>query len=123
MQTINDRIGIVLKNSQKTKTEFAKSLKVSQQYISKLVKMGNPSDMLIEDICQKYNVREEWLRTGEEPMQKTITPDDRYSHNLAKLVNTDDKTIINWVNAIAETNPAILREIEEFLKKLLGMNE
>ena len=69
MQTINDRIGIVLEKSKKTKTEFAKSLKVSQQYISKLVKMGNPSDILIEDICQKYNVREEWLRTGEEPME------------------------------------------------------
>lgn len=71
MQTINDRIGIILENSKKTKTDFAKSLKVSQQYISKLVKTGNPSDMLIEDICQKYNVREEWLRTGQEPM----TPD------------------------------------------------
>lgn len=65
MQTINDRIGILVDNHLKmTKTAFAESLKVSQQYISKLIKTGNPSDRLIDDICEKYNVNETWLRTG-----------------------------------------------------------
>lgn len=73
MQTINDRLGFLIEDHLKmTKTAFAKSLKVSQQYISKLIKTGNPSDILIDDICEKYNVNEEWLRTGEgEMFQKT----------------------------------------------------
>lgn len=65
MKTINDRIEFILNESQKTKTAFAESLKVSQQYISKLIRTGNPSDLLISDICEKYNVNEDWLRTGE----------------------------------------------------------
>ncbi|MCI7099517.1 MAG: helix-turn-helix domain-containing protein [Lachnospiraceae bacterium] len=65
MQTINDRLGFLIEDHLKmTKTAFAKSLKVSQQYISKLIKTGNPSNILIDDICEKYNVNEEWLRTG-----------------------------------------------------------
>lgn len=63
--TINDRIEILLSELQITKTAFAKKLKVSQQYISKLIKTGTPSDILIEDICQKFNVNESWLRNGD----------------------------------------------------------
>lgn len=57
MQTINDRIGIVLEHSGKSKTAFGESLNVSQQYISKLVRTGNPSELLIDDICEKYHIR------------------------------------------------------------------
>ena len=52
MQTINDRIAIVLEESGKTKTAFGESLSVSQQYISKLIRTGNPSALLIDDICE-----------------------------------------------------------------------
>lgn len=68
MQTINNRIAEVVKASGKTKTAFADSLGVSQQYISKLEKTGTPSERTIRDICEKYNVNEFWLRTGEGEM-------------------------------------------------------
>ena len=64
MQTINDRIRIILDDSGLTRTAFGESLKVSQQYISKLIRTGNPSDLLISDICEKYDVNEDWLRYG-----------------------------------------------------------
>ena len=74
MQTINERIGIVLERSGKTKTAFGESLNVSQQYISKLVRTGNPSELLINDICEKYHVRKEWLLRGigdpDEPLNR-----------------------------------------------------
>ena len=70
MQTINDRIRIILEKTGQTKTAFAETLKVSQQYISKLIKTGNPSERLIDDICEKIKVNNEtinknWLYTGE----------------------------------------------------------
>lgn len=71
MQTINDRIGLLLDSLNITKTAFAESLKVSQQYISKLTKTGNPSDLLIDDICQKYSVNKDWLLTGTGEMFKS----------------------------------------------------
>lgn len=74
MQSINDRIRIVLEYSGKSKTAFGESLNVSQQYISKLVRTGNPSELLIDDICEKYHIRKEWLLNGtgnmEQPMDR-----------------------------------------------------
>ena len=70
MSTINERIGKILSCTGMTKTAFAERLSVSQQYISKVVKSGNPSDMLIAAICHEFNVSEHWLRTGEGEMVK-----------------------------------------------------
>ena len=69
MQTINDRIGIILEMTGMTKTAFAKPLKVSQQYISKLIKEGNPSERFVDDICEKIKINGElinkdWIYTG-----------------------------------------------------------
>lgn len=86
MQNINERIKIVLEKTGKTKTAFAESLKVSQQYISKLIRTGNPSDLLIEDICQKYNINEHWLRTGEGEMDRQISPRDEVGYYVEELL-------------------------------------
>lgn len=116
MQTINDRIKIILENSKKTKTEFAKSLKVSQQYISKLVKTGNPSDMLIEDICQKYNVREEWLRNGQDPM----TPDaDIEFADICFQIGIKDKKARKVLEDYLKLNDEDKKLFLNFLDRLL----
>lgn len=74
MNTINQRIQELINKLGITKTEFAKTLKVSQPYISQLVNTGTPSDILIESICIKYEINEDWLRygTGEMFISKTF---------------------------------------------------
>lgn len=66
MNTINERINEVVLRSGLSKTAFAKRINVSQQYISKLVIEGTPSDRTISDICREFGVNELWLRHGEE---------------------------------------------------------
>lgn len=68
MTTINKRIEVLIENLGITKTAFAEKLNVTQPYISKLIKTGVPSDRLVEDICQKFNVNEEWLQDGDGDM-------------------------------------------------------
>lgn len=107
-----------------TQQKFADRLGLKRQTIA-AYEIGNiePSDSTQLLICKEFGINEDWLRKGTGPMEKALNPDDRYAHNLAKLANIDDETIMNWVNMIAETNPAMLKEIEEFMKKLLGINE
>lgn len=52
-----------------TQVEFAGRLSLSQNFIAQ-VESGkkNMSDRTVLDICREFNIREEWLRTGEEPM-------------------------------------------------------
>lgn len=92
MQTINDRIGIILDKSGKTKTAFGESLKVSQQYISKLIRTGNPSDLLISDICEKYNISEKWLRTGEGDMYIHRTRSEKIADFAADLLKEEEES-------------------------------
>lgn len=105
-----------------TQQKFADKLGLKRQTIA-AYEIGNitPSDSTILLICKEFDINEDWLRYGKEPMKKWTDPEDRYSHNLAKLAKTDDETIMNWVNMIADTNPAALKEIEGLMKKLLGI--
>ena len=121
MQTINDRIGIVLERSGKTKTAFGESLNVSQQYISKLVKTGNPSELLINDICEKYHIRKEWLVDGNgNPDQ----PLDR-QEEIAKLAgdlfkgqkNSFKERLILALSRLDESEWEVLEKIAEDIAK------
>lgn len=99
--TINDRILILIKKMGMTKTAFAKKLNVSQQYISKLVKTGTPSELLIKAICQKFNVNENWLRNGIGVDDNMFMTDDiLYLNNTSNVVSEQNKMKKQFLNII-----------------------
>lgn len=70
MGTMKDRILLILDEYNINKTEFANRLNIAQSYVSRLVNKGvTPSDRLIEDICEKFSISEEWFRYGKGPMK------------------------------------------------------
>lgn len=70
MDTIKDRVLLILKEFNINKTEFANKLNITQSYVSRLVNKGViPSDRLIEDICEKFSINEDWFRYGKGPMK------------------------------------------------------
>lgn len=122
--TIGDRIKIVRESEGKNQREFASSIKISQPTLAMFENgQREPKDIHIEQICLKYGISEKWIRTGEEEMKIEDCKDNRYFSNVGKLQRTDDETIMRWVNAIAETDPKVLKQIEEFMKKLLEIQE
>lgn len=92
MSSINSRIGELVEELHVTKTAFAESLNVSQQYISKLIKTGNPSDMFISAICEKYSVREDWLRNGNGPMFKQLSRDEEIASFIGEVLKDENDT-------------------------------
>lgn len=59
------------------KVYFAERIKVDQSYVTQLTNgKRNPSDRLIDDICDKFRVNEIWLRTGEGKMFMEIPEED-----------------------------------------------
>lgn len=122
--TIGDRIKIVRESEGKNQREFASSIKISQPTLAMFENgQREPKDIHIEQICLKYGISEKWIRTGEEEMKIEDCKDNRYFSNVGKLQRADDETIMRWVNAIAETDPKVLKQIEEFMKKLLEIQE
>lgn len=77
MDTINDRIKEVVEDSELTKTAFARKLNVSQQYISKLIKTGEPSELFKDALCSAFDINKEWLETGNGEKKATIDKEDQ----------------------------------------------
>lgn len=121
MQTINERIGIVLERSGKTKTAFGESLNVSQQYISKLVRTGNPSELLINDICEKYHVRKEWLLRGigdpDEPLNRKEEIAQLTSDLFKGEKNSFKERLILALSRLDESEWELLEKIAEEVAK------
>lgn len=81
------------------------------------------TDRIINDVCREFGVNELWLRTGTGEKKKILEGEERFALNIGKLQNTDNETLIRWVNAIAETNPELLEDIESFFMNLLGIKK
>lgn len=121
---MNNRIKIVRQGAGLSMEQFAQKIGVTRSSISKIESgQNNPSDQTLMLICREFNINEDWLRTGEGEMKIEDCQEERFAMNVAKFQRTDDETIIRWVNAVAETNPEVLREIEGFMKKILGIED
>lgn len=121
---MKDRIKAIRQKSGLSQEDFGNRIGIKRSSVSLLESGKNsPAERTIKLICQEFNVNENWLRTGEGIPDAVDSQEERYARNLAKLQRTDDETIINWVNAIAESNPDALIEIESFFKSLLGIKK
>ena len=119
MSTINERIGKILSCTGMTKTAFAERLSVSQQYISKVVKSGNPSDMLIAAICHEFNVSEHWLRTGEGEMFVQISRENEIMRFVGDDMQCEDDNFrLRFLLALARLPEERWADIEDFARQV-----
>lgn len=65
MSNIADRILYIRKEKELSQSAFAEKLNLSQNFVW-MMESGkrSPSNRTILDICRKFDVNEEWLRTG-----------------------------------------------------------
>ena len=85
MTTINERVAMVVADSKLTKTAFAAKLNVSTAFISKICSGdSNLSDRTISDICRIFDIQEDWLRHGLEPMRAAKSREEE----IAELVGS-----------------------------------
>lgn len=69
MSNIGDRIKEARKAKKMTQQKFADELGLKRNTVATYeIGAGLPSDRTIVDICQKFNINESWLRTGEGDM-------------------------------------------------------
>lgn len=68
-----------------SKSKAAEKLNVSPAYISQLCSGARePSDRTISDICRIFDIQEDWLRYGLEPMRAERTKEEE----IAELVGS-----------------------------------
>lgn len=120
MDAFGERIENLIKQLGITKTKFAEKLSVSQPYISKIIISGYvPSDRLIEDICEKFNVSEKWLRTGEGEMFIRKTRSETIADFMVDMLNEEEPSYKRrLIEALAELSTDEWKLLENITLKL-----
>ena len=92
MQTIGERVDIVIRQTGLNKTRFAERLHLSQQFISSICSgVKQPSDRTVTDICREFGVSESWLRTGDGPMFVAQSPDEQITAKPCAATTTSKR--------------------------------
>lgn len=120
MDAFGERIENLIKQLGITKTKFAEKLSVSQPYISKIIISGYvPSNRLIEDICEKFNANEKWLRTGEGEMFIRKTRSETIADFMVDMLNEEEPSYKRrLIEALAELSTDEWKLLENITLKL-----
>ena len=123
--TIGERIKEVRKNEKLTQQEFADRLNLKRNTVGSYeVNVVEPSDRTIKDICDKFGVCEEWLRTGEGEMTATDAQSDKIATFLADLTRDDDNNFKKrFVEMLADLQPKDWELLERLAEKLTQKKE
>lgn len=125
---INVRIKHVRKEIAKmTLEQFGAKIGISASACSYIEKgINNPSDQTIKSICREFGIREDWLRTGEDPMY--TLPENEAATYVDQLLHDAENPLYDIIRAIMKTyseldgnSQAVIRntieQIRENLKK------
>lgn len=101
----------------KTQETFANYLEISKENISSYESgRRNPSDAFIKLVCEKCNVNEDWLRTGNGEMFMPETKDEQISKMLADVMKSEDGNFKKkLISALAQLDKDGWDELEEFV--------
>lgn len=121
MQEMKDRIVSIRKESGLTQEEFGKELNLSQNYVW-MLESGKraPSARTIIDLCKKFQISEEWLRTGEGEMKAPMTKQAEIATITAQLFHKEE-TDPETYNFLVELNKYLLQLDENQMQAVLDM--
>ena len=117
---MNERIVLLRKRLGKNQEEFAEILNLSRSFIN-LCENGkrNFSDRTIADICEKFNVNEEWIRTGTGEMFREVTANEQIAAFVGDLFKEEqDSFKQRLVGLLASLDEAEWKMLEKFVDKL-----
>lgn len=118
---LNTRITKIRKESNMTQEQFALEMGISKNYVN-LIENGKkkPGDRLVSDICRKFNINEEWLRKGKEPMK--ILPTGKLSSYIEEITHGNDDFIKDIIEAYMELDRTSKDALKELVSKMIEKN-
>lgn len=118
---MKNRIAQIIEAEKITKAAFAKKIGVSAPFITQLCNGdANPSTRTIADICREFNVRREWLETGEGPMKLPEADEDLDYINDLLAGDSDDvvRFVRRFLRTYRELTPDRQKVMQDFLATL-----
>lgn len=126
MQTIGDRISIIIRENSLKQSDFAKALNITPSSVSTMVSgKSNPSAQTIQQICDKFGYNRDWLVTGEGEPRSLAAADRQIVDALAHAMKFQSTAADRFIRAVAAaaTSPGgdvAIQATVAFLEKLLA---
>lgn len=113
---MNERLKKLRKTLDMTQQEFADKLRVPRNTIGGYeVGKSNPSDAAVNNICNTFNVNEEWLREGKGEMFIKMTRDEEIATFIGKTLHSEGdsfkKRLISVLSALNESDWETLEKL------------
>lgn len=92
--TVYERIRYLRKEIiKKTQQEFSDEIKISRSNLGN-IEIGRISltDRVVNDICEKFNVSEEWLRYGQGEIFKELSIEEEIAKFVGKVLKDQNDT-------------------------------
>lgn len=112
---MKDRIRELRKNHLKlTQQKFAEQLNLSQNFIWQIEKgEREPSDRTISDICRIFDIQEDWLRYGLEPMRAAKSREEEIAELVGNALQGSSefkKAVIKMICSRSDKELEVLHE-------------
>lgn len=119
--SLGSRIRLVRSQSGLNQTEFGRRIGAAQTSVSAWEKdTSAPVDSAILSICRTFGVREEWLRTGAEPMIVQRPKDDILMDFFNSVLDDQPDSIRRrFVAALSALTPEDLEAAAALMQKLV----
>lgn len=122
VNSLNERIKKIRKALDLTQQEFADRLGIIRGNIAGYeTGKRNPSDAVLSLICNKFNVNEKWLHTGEGKMFIEVPEEDIYSKAAASVFKEDDATAIEGLKLYYSLSPEAKKAVRNYILQLADM--
>lgn len=120
---ISERIKILRKDILKlTQQDFSEALNMSRSNMGN-IEIGRiaVTDRVISDICEKFNVNEEWLRYGTGDIFLELTKDQELAAFVAEAYKEDENSfkrrLLSVLSSLSEDEWKLLVDIAEKIAK------
>ncbi len=102
-----------------TQQEFSEMLNISRSNMGN-IETGKIAltDRVISDICEKYNVNETWLRTGEGEIFIPLTRNQQITDFLGGLIKEEGTFKKRLIDALSRLDEKDWEDIERVVDKL-----
>ena len=111
------------------KSAFARKINITPAYAAQLYKMERvPSDRTISDICRIFDIQEDWLRHGLEPMRAAKSREEEIAELVGSALtgsNEFKKSVIRMICSRTDDElaalEAALQAVYDGIKKDQGV--
>lgn len=122
---MNTRIKQIRTEAGLTQSQFAEKIGLSRNYVA-MIEIGqrDPSDRTISDICRIFDIQEDWLRHGLEPMRAAKSKEEEIAELVGSALSGSSdfkKAVIRMICSRSDDElkalEAALRAVYESIKE------